>query len=202
MPGMKTTTCLGWIVAAIAATILGETIISRAQDQIQASNQVGFADTAKAIRDSADAKKAVGDFNAAKQAKTAELQQAAAAASKLDPDAKAAKEKAINEAAVQFDAQGQKFLAAASDDLNARAARVATAVAAAHHLVAVVPAAWAEPRLDFTTELTKRLDAGEGKTGEQENADLRKQLAVEKARADAAEAKAKAPPAPAATKPK
>lgn len=109
-------------------------------------------------------------------------------------DKKSAYAQQVNQASGQ---QFQQTRDAHAKHLADRIVRVAAIVRKDRKLdafMAVYPGSDVAASVDLTAEVVRRLDAGEGTSDEEVVADLRKQLADEKARADAAEAKSKGTP--------
>lgn len=154
------------------------------------SPRVGYVDVAKAVNATSDRAKAVEAANQTGHRAQAIYQQAMAAASKLTGDEKARAEQAAGAEGNRSDQEENRQYQAAVGEIEARADRILAKLRTERHLSAVLPALAASPEVDLTAELTKRLDAGDGKTDEQQEADLRQKAANaerEKARADAAE---------------
>jgi hypothetical protein len=142
---------------------------------------IGFVDVVKAVHACAEAKKTVADRTAAKQKQQADQQAQMLAATKLKQAERIIAEKQAKDDSDRFDAQTTQLFNELAIVLQNRALAILPAIAAAHHLGAVSAAIWAAPKFDYTAELTKRLDAGDGKPVTETTEELKKELADEKA---------------------
>jgi Skp family chaperone for outer membrane proteins len=156
------------------------------------AERVGYYDLGRAMSESAEGKKNAADEAADQAAKQAEIEKAKEAAAKAKP----AERQAAQERATQL---FQRHLQAIQSDkqqhaaaLGARIARIVPAVAKAKHLdVLFSPPGpfYVAPPMDLTSEVVRRLDAGDGKLSAEdaervarENVELRAEL--DKARAE------------------
>lgn len=179
--------------AVIIATLVLAAPLAHAAEIIP-----GFFDIQKAMADSAEGKKNAADEKADLDKKQAEVTAAQGDAEKAD----AACLKVPSTSIPGTCTEGQKKHAHANDlgqrdqqeltqgqqanaqKLLARVTRILPAIAKAKHLGALVPLGgvfYAGPTLDMTAEVTRRLDAGEGKVDD---------VAAANARAEKAEARA------------
>lgn len=160
-----------------------------------AGGDVGYVNMAKAIRETAEGKKAFGEIEAYAKERQAEVNAvvatARAAAAKCNPLAGAAKktcdastEKAVADAtalAGGYSSAVTKRQQAVEDRMGTRALRILPKIATAHKLSLIQPsdgALYVAAKLDFTTDLVKRYDAGEGKTDEDLAEELREKNAA------------------------
>lgn len=200
-------------LALILATLTLAAPIARAKEAPPAPGSIGYVDIQKAVNATAIGKDASAAATVVDRKHQAEIRAAGEAIGKAKPgsDRLAAEQKA-QDLEASIGAERQQVLAPAGP-LFQRAFRLLPKLGAAHRVDQIVDtsprsdgsrqAAWVNPKLDFTDELTKRLDAGEGKTDEEAQADLQKknaELAAANASKDAEIAALKADKA-ALTKP-
>lgn len=176
-----------------------------------AAGDVGYVNLGKAVRDTAEGKKAFGEIETFTKERQAEVNAA-------DANARAAAAKCETlkaEARRTCEASAKTAAAAAAELIGksneavverqkatdtriaGRMIRILPKLAAAHKLSLIQPentALYISPKVDFTAELVKRYDAGEGKTEEDLAAELREKNAALEAKVAALE-KAAAKPA-------
>jgi Skp family chaperone for outer membrane proteins len=155
-----------------------------------AAGDVGYVNISKAIHDTAEGKKAFAEIeDVAKQhqadvttAATSARAAAAKCATLTGParktcDATAQKADAdANDLVARFNKDIVQRQNAVDQRVGMRALRILPKIATAHKLIEIRPAdaaLYVGPKADFTAELVKRYDAGEGKTDEDLAAELR-----------------------------
>lgn len=151
----------------VLAAVLALTSTSAAR--AESPPPVGYVDFNKAIRDTADGQKTEAQANAVYQSHAPEIQAAKTEAKQTELDAR-------------YRTEAQRVLNAGQAPLVARASRLLPKIRDAHKLGAISDAGPGSAsgvlvppsKLDYTAELTKRLDAGEGKTDEEAQAELQR----------------------------
>lgn len=154
------------------------------------AGDVGYVNLSKAIRDTAEGKKAFAEIEAVARQHQAELDSAAASAraaadkcqaltgpARKTCDVGAQKAQgAAEQLGGAFNADVRKRQQAADQRVAARALRILPKIAATHRLLLIQPgdaALFVSPKADFTAELVKLYDAGAGKTDDEVAAELR-----------------------------
>lgn len=154
------------------------------------AGDVGYVNLSKAIRDTAEGKKAFAEIETVTRQHQAEIDSAAesagAAAAKCivlaGPARKtceAAAQKAqgaVDQLVSSYNADVAKRQRAVDQRIATRARRILPKIAATHRLSLIQPgdaALFVSPKADFTAELVKLYDAGEGKTDDEVAAELR-----------------------------